>query len=727
MTKKSRWATVFIAIVVCVSTTLFGCQTVPDIQEFSFVTISDVHVPSYAFPIGMSLDETSLMQMHNQKRLQEFVAEFPSLSPRPSFIMNLGDTGDAGWTPLLKLYQKLMQPLVSAGTPIYTVVGNHDHDYAGIGRQDLAEMFDPLGPEMIGCHGSRYSFDYGGCHFIVMNNRPVSGLIRFNPKDIEWLKTDLETIKQDTRVLLFLHANMHAEDTHHVVELLQNFTYPVIFQGHRHRAGIDSWGNIPVVLTGSLYSGDPEAGSYQVVTVSPEGIFIRTRDFAKSVGEFEPDETITFRQPGPQVHVIEPDNEALVSGEIILSVETKPLSQGTLEYSIPGITDWTQVPGENGTWEASVKTPSAPGRYLMTLRFTGDDSSVVLAHRDIKAPGNKVHEVWLKDLGSGMQGAPVIHDDIFIVPTIEGGVYALRMDDGAEVWHQPVTDGQIIGRMAVFGSTVFYGAGRTVQACDAQSGEHLWQTLLDRTVIAGVTAGNGKLYVPAGDDKLYCLDTVNGKVLWSYRVTRPIIMEAATDSGRVFFGAMDGYIRSLDGTTGNELWSNQWSSMDDKYTTAPFWPPVATGNLVISCKNPVDGDEKNLVAFDASNGKVVWSRRVNSGTMRTTLSPEKDLVYTSSRENRRSGLQCLSVADGSPVWSSATGIDMNSGIATRKMVIQRNAYNLCCVDATDGSVQWTYRTNTGPQGSYYGPGAFAVKGNMVVVGTMGGKVMGLQW
>jgi len=722
----SRRTFTIIFLTACLIAIAGGCGTAPEIHEFSFIIFSDVHVPTYAFPIGLPLDEENLMDMHNQKRLVEFTEECLAIEPKPDFIINSGDTGDAGWKPFLNLYCKLMQPLVSAGIPIYTVVGNHDHDYAGIGREDLAEFFDPLGPAMIGCSGSRYSFDYGGCHLVVMNNRPISGLIRFNPKDIEWLKKDLETVDKDTRVLLFLHANMQDEDTHHIVEFLQPFRFPVIFQGHRHSTGMDRWGGIPVVLTGALFGGEPEAGSYRIITVRNEGITVRTRDFAEPFGTLGPEELIEFQEPGPNLRIAEPDNTVLNAGSTI-TVETDSDVPGVLDYRIPGYNDWTQVESDNGKWIIPAPTPDTPGRHFLAVRFRSDDGSVVLAHRDIIIPGNSVRQFWSVSLGSGIQGAPILFQDLAIIPTIEGGVYALQLEDGKEVWHHEAPEGQILGRMALDGSTVFFGAGRTVQACDAGTGSILWKQSLGGTVITGITAGNGRLFVPAGENNLYCLDSGDGQILWDYSVRLPVIMETSTDGNKVFFGAMDGCIRALDAETGGEIWKNQWSSLEDRYITAPFWPPVATGTMVIAGKNPADKDEKNLVAFDAYTGKMLWSGQVSAGTLRLALNPVKDKLYLSVRENRQNGIQCISVKDGSVLWSQGTDVAMNAGIASGNLVFERDAYHLCCLNADSGALLWKFRANTGPQGSYYGPAAFAVRDDMAVVGTMGGHVMALTW
>ena len=233
--------------------------------------------------------------------------------------------------------------------------------------------------------------------------------------------------------------------------------------------------------------------------------------------------------------------------------------------------------------------------------------------------------------------------------------------------------------------------------------------------------------MPAGEHKLYCLDARRGEILWDYAAALPIIMEAVVQENRVFFGAMDGIFRALDTTTGKEVWSNRWSSLEDKYTTAPFWPPVIAGNKVIVCKSPAGKEEKNLVAFSAATGSVIWSRRLNAGRLRLVLSPDKDKLYASYSSNRISGLQCLSVEDGSTVWSQAAGVGMNAGIATQDEVLFRDAYSVCCVDALTGNVKWIYHASTGPQGSLYGPGAMAVRDNRVIVGTMDGNVFVLRW
>ena len=79
------------------------------------------------------------------------------------------------------------------------------------------------------------------------------------------------------------------------------------------------------------------------------------------------------------------------------------------------------------------------------------------------------------------------------------------------------------------------------------------------------------------------------------------------------------------------------------------------------------------------------------------------------------------------LWSAGTGVQMNAGASTGNLVFERDAYHLCCLNVGSGELLWKYRTNTGPQGSYYGPGAFVVSETLAIVGTMSGHVMALSW
>ena len=87
--------------------------------------------------------------------------------------------------------------------PKYHVLGNHDMD-GGFKREQTAAYF--------GMTDRYYSFDLGGCHFVVLdaNDRPegwTNGYPHFIANDqLEWLKADLAATKLNT--FIFSHQSL---------------------------------------------------------------------------------------------------------------------------------------------------------------------------------------------------------------------------------------------------------------------------------------------------------------------------------------------------------------------------------------------------------------------------------------------------------------------------------------------------------------------------------------
>jgi len=454
---------------------------------------------------------------------------------------------------------------------------------------------------------------------------------------------------------------------------------------------------------------------------------MRTRDFAEPAGTLGPERIIEPPATGPSLRISEPVNDAVVSGTLKLAAQVDPSTPGDLQYEIPTLQKWTALTVQDGKWEAEVPAPTTPGRYMVAVQFKGENGAIRWAHRTFRVPGDNVREMWSRNLGSAIQGAPANWRDLVIVPTREAGLYALRRADGEVVWHQDVAQGEILGRVVADRSAVYYGAGRTVCAREAATGKLLWQAPLAGTSVAGATVAAGRLYVPAGEHALYCLDATDGRMLWQYEVSLPILMEPAATDDMVFFGAMDGYLRALDAATGRELWSRRLSAPEDRYSTAPYWEPLVAGTRVIVRKLPASKEQNNLQAFDAQTGEPQWSCRVGGFPGRLAASLRHDRVYTYCAEGRVAGVQCLSADDGSVQWSAATGVGMCAGVTVAGEVVVRDGNSVCCVDSATGAAKWLYRASIGPQGSLYGPAAMTVEDDLAIIGTMDGYVFALAW
>lgn len=118
------------------------------------------------------------------------------------------------------------------------------------------------------------------------------------------------------------------------------------------------------------------------------------------------------------------------------------------------------------------------------------------------------------------------------------------------------------------------------------------------------------------DELVSCYDINDGKVLWAH--STPVRFYAAIagvgprstptiHDGKVYaLGAM-GHLVCLDGATGREIWKHQ--IVEENGGNVPEWgkscaPLVYENKVIVSAGGP---DGKSLVAYDAHDGKLVWS------------------------------------------------------------------------------------------------------------------------
>jgi hypothetical protein len=166
------------------------------------------------------------------KMLERALAEKPELK----FILSGGDLVDEGnsmeeWLRFFAAGSSVFRRL-----PLMPTVGNHDDS-------QLFRQFFALpgnGPEG---HGETiYSFDYGNCHFTVLNSnwmgRPDSGDY---DRISRWLREDLRQSRQLWKIVVFHHPpypvapDWRAEVLQeHWVPILEENGVDLVFVGHQH-------------------------------------------------------------------------------------------------------------------------------------------------------------------------------------------------------------------------------------------------------------------------------------------------------------------------------------------------------------------------------------------------------------------------------------------------------------------------------------------------------------
>jgi len=106
-----------------------------------------------------------------------------------AFMVNTGDVSNSGASDELTLYHDLTE---GSGLRFYTVPGNHD-----VGAGGVSETYTSIIGE------THYSFDFGGDHFIVLDNADDSTGI--DDAQMQWFEADLAAHAAAPHQFIFTH------------------------------------------------------------------------------------------------------------------------------------------------------------------------------------------------------------------------------------------------------------------------------------------------------------------------------------------------------------------------------------------------------------------------------------------------------------------------------------------------------------------------------------------
>jgi hypothetical protein len=236
---------------------LFPLKKGKDQNHFKFIHASDTHADSLNLP-----------------RLARFRQMADSL--KVDFVVVSGDLirdalrqTEATATAYYKLY---VQEISKFKIPVYNALGNHE--IFGIERdKSLVSEQHPLYGKNMYRHflgPNYYSFNYGGIHFISIDNVDYQNLYYFGGVDsleLKWLEQDLKPVSNTTPVITFNHIPFmspgfsffdfetdifygpqllqHDGKWHHrhisrnledVLKLIGDRPYPLAMSGHYHAA-----------------------------------------------------------------------------------------------------------------------------------------------------------------------------------------------------------------------------------------------------------------------------------------------------------------------------------------------------------------------------------------------------------------------------------------------------------------------------------------------------------
>ena len=176
----------------------------------------------------------------------------------------------------LEVFDGINRAVALVGIPWFNVIGNHDINYDAPDDALSDETFERVyGP-------SYYSFDYGGVHFLVLDDidwggsRDSGGTGKYTAglgkRQIEFLKNDLARVPQSQLVVLMMHIPLtDVTDRQEVYRLIEHRPHTLSVSGHTHYqehrfiGAEDGWrGSEPhhhiinVTVCGSWWAGAPD-------------------------------------------------------------------------------------------------------------------------------------------------------------------------------------------------------------------------------------------------------------------------------------------------------------------------------------------------------------------------------------------------------------------------------------------------------------------------------------
>lgn len=224
-------------------------------------------------------------------------------------------------------------------------------------------------------------------------------------------------------------------------------------------------------------------------------------------------------------------------------------------------------------------------------------------------------------------------NSIIYTGTRDGYLFALREDDGKELW-QYKTNGSINSPPAISDGVIYFGsADGAVYAIDIETGLKRWVFKTERGISSSSLISEEKiLYFGAKDGYFHALNSENGSLLWKFKAEGGIAASPVIDSDAVYFCSRDERIYALNRFTGELKWQFNISSN-------PVSAPVIYKESI-----SVISEDGILYSIDKETGRKKWRLQLEKG-LNINLSSSDAVLYAGADD-----LYAINIADGKSHW-----------------------------------------------------------------------------
>lgn len=260
----------------------------------------------------------------------------------------------------------------------------------------------------------------------------------------------------------------------------------------------------------------------------------------------------------------------------------------------------------------------------------------------------RVGKVWSTDVGSGVdksarQLRPIYQDGTIYTADYKGLLVSLDASNGRKNW-EIKTKLPFSGGPGLFNDLLLMGTDNgEVFAFDAASGSQLWSATVTSEVLARPVVGDGIVVVRAIDGRVFGLDADTGRRIWVYDHSVPLLTLRGNSvpllrAGVVYIGYDGGQVVALKLEDGTLMWEQSLVTIEGR-TELDRLSDIDGQLVFVASDLLVSSYKSRLASLTSDTGRLLWFKDVSSATgvsvdrVNLALSDKSGNVWLLDRRN----------------------------------------------------------------------------------------------
>jgi outer membrane protein assembly factor BamB len=238
--------------------------------------------------------------------------------------------------------------------------------------------------------------------------------------------------------------------------------------------------------------------------------------------------------------------------------------------------------------------------------------------------------VWKRKTAHRVKNKLLAQDSLLYIPVRQDGLWAVKVRDGAAVWHLPQPAISLSTTQPLLRATTLYvsmwGLSDSLVAVDSRTGKVDWATSYPGyassdpvATVQGLVLCNDKFY-KGGKVKL--LEYATGKELWSTELKCETLFRPLVQDQQLIVATYDGKVVCLSTSTGRIRWA----------TTLPSQEEVATQFCRFKHGLYFGTTARNLYCLDSGTGKFLFKEPFRYGLSDLLVANGKLYIPTGGNE-----------------------------------------------------------------------------------------------